>query len=87
MTFAVRVTPRSSKSEVIGEQNGALKIKLKAPPVDGSANEELIRLLAYEFDVARTQVDIVSGQTSRNKRVRISGIEPATVIAVLKAKT
>ena len=54
VTFEVRVIPRSSKSEIVGEYNGALKVKLKSPPVDGSANEELMRLLSNEFRVSRT---------------------------------
>ena len=87
VTFAVRVIPRASKSEVTGGQNGGLKVKLKSPPVDGAANEELIRVIAREFSVARSAVDIVSGQTSKSKRVRITTADPKAVIAVLKAKT
>ena len=85
--FAVRVIPRASKSEIVGEQNGALKVRLKSPPVDGAANDELIRLLSREFGVARSQVDIVSGQTSKQKRIRINGFDRAAVGPVLKAKT
>ena len=87
MTFAVRVIPRASKTEVTGGQNGGLKVKLKSPPVDGAANEELIRVIAREFSVARSAVDIVSGQTSKNKRVRIAAIDATDFVSVLKAKT
>jgi hypothetical protein len=74
ISFAVRVQPRASKSGVAGELDGALKIRLAAPPVDGEANEELIRLLAKLFNVPRQQVTLASGQTSKNKLVRVSGI-------------
>ncbi|MCI0525644.1 MAG: DUF167 domain-containing protein [Acidobacteria bacterium] len=84
ISFAVRVQPRSSKSGVAGELDGALKIRLAAPPVDGEANEELIRLLAKLFGVPRQQITLISGQTSKNKLVRVSGIsieEGAKVLA------
>ena len=74
VTFAVRVQPRASKSGVAGELDGALKIRLAAPPVDGEANEELIRLLAKLFDEPRQRIAILSGQTSRNKVVSIGGV-------------
>ena len=74
MTFAVRVQPRASKSGVAGELDGVLKLKLAAPPVDGEANEELIRLLAKLFDAPRRRIAILSGQASKNKVVSISGI-------------
>ncbi len=74
VTFAVRVQTRASKSGVAGELDGALKVRLAAPPVDGEANEELIRLLAKIFGVARGQIALVSGQRSKNKLVRVGGI-------------
>jgi uncharacterized protein (TIGR00251 family) len=74
VTFAVRVQPRASKSGVAGELDGVLKLRLAAPPVDGEANEELIRLLAKLFDAPRQRVAILSGQTSKNKVVSIGGI-------------
>jgi uncharacterized protein (TIGR00251 family) len=74
VSFAVRVQPRASRSEISGELDGALKIRLAAPPVDGAANEEMIRFLAKLFAVSRQQVVIVSGLTARNKIVRISGL-------------
>ena len=74
VTFAVRVQPRASKSGVAGELDGALKVRLAAPPVEGQANEELIRLLAELFDAPRRRIAILSGQTSKNKVVSVSGI-------------
>ena len=76
VTFAVRVQPRASRSEIVGELDGALKIRLAAPPVDGAANEELIRFLAKAFGVARAQIKIISGATARQKLLRVDGITP-----------
>lgn len=69
--FHVRVIPRSSRSEIVGEYDGALKVKLNSPPIDGEANKELIALLAKNFHVAKSDVEIISGQTSKNKQVKI----------------
>jgi uncharacterized protein len=74
VTFAVRVQPRATKSGVAGELDGVLKIRLAAPPIEGQANEELIRLLAELFDAPRRRIAILSGQTSKNKVVSVSGI-------------
>ncbi|MEP7340108.1 MAG: DUF167 domain-containing protein [Acidobacteriota bacterium] len=74
ITFATRVQPRASRSEVAGELDGALKVRLAAPPVDGEANEELIRFLAKLFDVPRRQVSLLSGLTSKNKLIRVEGV-------------
>lgn len=73
LIFSVRVIPRSSKTEIVGEHDGALKVKLRSPPVEGAANAEIIKMLAKSFGVARSAVSIISGETSRNKRVRIEG--------------
>jgi uncharacterized protein (TIGR00251 family) len=77
-SFAVRVQPRASRTAVAGilgeGDNAALKIALAAPPVDGQANEALIRFLAELFAVSRAAVVITAGAQSRNKTVRIAGI-------------
>jgi hypothetical protein len=73
VVFTVRVVPRASKSEIVGELDGALKIRLAALPVDGAANEELIKTLAKYFEVSRNSIEILSGATSKTKQVRISG--------------
>lgn len=72
--FSVRVVPRASKSEIIGVIDGAVKVRLKAPPVDGAANGELIKLFAGKLGVARSDVEIISGLTSKTKRLRVSGV-------------
>jgi uncharacterized protein (TIGR00251 family) len=86
-TLSIRVAPRSSRSEIVGFVGDELKVKLTSPPVDGAANDELIRLLAKKFGVSRFDIEIVSGHTSRQKRVRITGLGHARVFAVLKAKS
>jgi len=67
--------PRASRSEVVGEHNGALRVRIAAPPVDGAANEELVRVLAKKFGVARSAVSIVGGQSARTKQVRVEGVK------------
>jgi hypothetical protein len=84
VSFAVRVQPRASRSEVAGEIDGALKIRLAAPPVDGEANEELIRFLAKKLSVSRAQVSLLSGQTSKNKVIKIEGISASACEELIK---
>ena len=74
LLFRVQVVPRASRSEVVGEHNGALRVRLAAAPVDGAANDELRRLLARTFNVPRSSVQLVSGLDSRTKRIRIGGV-------------
>jgi uncharacterized protein (TIGR00251 family) len=69
--FDVRVQPRASRNEFAGVQNGVLRVRLQAPPVDGAANEALVAFIADELGLARRQVRIVSGFGSRNKVVEV----------------
>ena len=69
----MRVVPRASKSEVVGEFDGSLKVKIAAPPVDGAANEEVVKVIAKAFGRPRVDVEILSGHTSRTKRLRVAG--------------
>ena len=82
-TLAVRIQPRASKNGVLRMEDGSLKIRLTAPPVDGAANEALIEFLSRTLSVAKSQVEIVSGHTSREKRVKISGMGEADVTRLL----
>jgi uncharacterized protein (TIGR00251 family) len=86
ITFTVRVLPRSSKTEIVGEHDGVLKIKLKSPPVDGAANEELTRFLSRLLSIKRSNIEIISGDTSRTKRIRVSSITSARITEILQAK-
>ncbi len=73
-TLSIRIQPRASKNEVVRMEDGGIKIRLSAPPVDGAANEALVKFLAGEFGVPKSQVGIISGHTSKNKIVRIEGV-------------
>lgn len=75
--LTLHIQPRASKNEVCGIQDNALKIRLTSPPVDGAANKLCREFLAERFDVAKSAVEIISGETSRHKRVRIGGKDPA----------
>ena len=74
LVFTVRVVPRASRSGVAGEHDGALRVRVAAPPVDGAANEELVRTLARALDVPPRDVEITSGHTSKLKQVRVANV-------------
>ena len=74
VSFSVHVQPRASRCGVTGIRNGAVKIRLTSPPVDGAANEQCIDLFAGLLKVHRRHVTIITGATSRHKIVRIAGI-------------
>jgi hypothetical protein len=65
--------PRASRSEIVGEHDGALKVRIAAPPVEGAANRELQRLLAKIFKLPQNAVEIIAGTNSKRKVVRIHG--------------
>lgn len=83
--FHVRVVPRASRSEIAGVQNDALKLRITAPPVEGKANEECIRLLAERLGVKRGQVTIIAGQASRTKTVAVEGLRADQVASLIAA--
>lgn len=74
MKLSVRLTPHSSNDEIIGFENGVLKIKVRAKPIDNEANEALITVLARYLKLGKGRVSIKSGFASRNKLVEIKGI-------------
>ncbi len=73
-TVSIRIQPRASKNEIVQMGGGGIKIRLTSPPVDGAANEALVKFLSAELGVAKSQIEIVSGHTSKNKIVRIEGV-------------
>jgi uncharacterized protein len=83
VTFLVRVQPRASRSELAGEWQGALRVRLAAPPVEGRANDALRRFLAASLNVPLAAVTIARGERSRNKRVEISGATAKQVQAMV----
>jgi len=83
--FRVRVVPRASRSGIAGVQDDALKLRIRAPPVEGKANDECIRLLAELLGVKRGQVTIIAGHTSRTKTVAVEGVKADRVASLLAA--
>jgi uncharacterized protein (TIGR00251 family) len=72
--FRVRVVARASKNEIVGIHDGALKVRIASAPLEGAANAALVKLLAKQFGVSRSAIDIVSGEASKSKRIRISNM-------------
>jgi uncharacterized protein (TIGR00251 family) len=83
LIFAVRVVARALRSELAGEHDGALKLRVAAPPVEGAANEELRRTLARTLGVPVRNVEIISGETSKTKRVRVHGVTKDALLKLL----
>ena len=79
----IHVQPRASRTEVVGWHGDAVKIRIKAPPVDGAANVELIRFLSKAIGVSRQAVQITAGASARRKRVKIDGVDQEGVLAAI----
>jgi uncharacterized protein len=79
IAFAVKVQPRARKNAITGTMGDALKLALTAPPVEGRANQAVIEFFAELFEIPRSSVTIASGETSRNKVVRIACLGRAAV--------
>jgi uncharacterized protein (TIGR00251 family) len=80
----VRVIPRASKSGIAGTRDGALLVRLNAPPVEGAANSELIQVISDALGVPKRSISIVSGERSRLKRIRVEGMTEESVNAKFK---
>jgi uncharacterized protein len=78
-TFAVRVHPRAKKDAITGEIGEALKLSLNAPPLEGRANQACIEFFAKLLKVSRSSITIASGQNSRNKLIRVTGLSAEEV--------
>ena len=83
LVVAVRVQPRASRDEVVGEMDGALKIRLQAPAVEDRANDALCEYLAALLKTPKSAVRILSGERSRIKRIEIRGVTKLQVLALL----
>lgn len=81
--LSVFCQPKAARSALIGMHGGALKAKVKAPPVEGRANRALLDLLAEAIGVPRGRVALVSGEQSRNKRIRVDGVDAESALAAL----
>jgi len=84
ISIVVRVIPRAPRTEIAGLRNGALLVRLAAPPVDDAANEELLDLFARLLKCPRRSVQLASGARSRDKRVRVTGVPLAEVEAAIR---
>lgn len=80
LLLPVRAVPRASKNEIQGVHGDALKVRLQAPPVEGKANQALIRFLSDALDIPRSQFSIASGETGRNKAVLITGLSKEDLV-------
>ena len=78
--LSVKLQPRASKNEIGTPLGDELKIKVTAPPVDAAANQALIELLAKKLDCARGRVELIRGQTSRHKTLKLYGFTPEKVL-------
>ena len=87
LIFSVRVVPRASRSQIVGEHDGALRVRIAAPPVDGAANEELVLTLAKAFNVPRSAVEITAGHSSKLKHVNVLGVSPGALAAITRNGT
>lgn len=85
--LTVRVSPRASRDSIAGVHDGALKVSLTAPPVEGAANAALVALLAKALGVPKRAVRIAGGETSRVKRVEIDGVGAERVRALAAGST
>jgi uncharacterized protein (TIGR00251 family) len=74
VSFGVHAKPKSSRSKLLGIKEGRLEVALKAPPVDGAANAELLKLLAKQLGVRRAALSISAGQSGRRKVVLLQGV-------------
>ena len=83
MTFLVKVVPRASQNALVGWEGDAVKIRLNAPPVEGKANDALVRFLAETLGVSRAQIEIVAGRASRRKVVRVRGVTAQQIEKVM----
>lgn len=83
----ITVSPRASRNRIMGVHDDRLKIQLAAPPVDGKANETLVRFIADMLGISRAQVEIVGGQASRRKTVCLVGVPPHLVMLKLTPAT
>ena len=86
-TLAVRAQPGARKNAVLGEQAGSLKVAVTAPPEDGRANAALVEVLKDWLGVKRSQVELIAGQTNRNKVFLIRGMTTDALTARIASKT
>ncbi len=82
--LAVHAQPGAKRDAIVGEYDGKLKVALTAPPVDGKANEKLLRFLSEKTGLAKSALELIAGDTSRAKRILFKGLSAAELSARLK---
>jgi len=82
----VYLQPKSSKNEIVGPYRDGIKVKVTAPPIEGKANEALIRFLAKEFGISPSCVEILKGHHSREKTLKISGVVDQDLVKKILGK-
>jgi uncharacterized protein (TIGR00251 family) len=87
VTIKLRVQPRALRTEIVGQHAGAIRLRVAAPPVDGKANEECRRFLAKLLKVGATSIEIISGDSSRDKVIRVSNVSAERVLEMLDRET
>lgn len=80
----LKIVPNSSKNQFVGILDGALKIKITAPPIEGKANAQLIKFLAAKTGVSKSKIDIVSGATGKRKMLQIEGFDIDSLVSLLE---
>ncbi len=83
--LSLKVQPRASANALVGAAGNELRVKVTAPPVDAAANEALVRFLAGCFDIPRNRVELLRGNTSRHKVVKLYGLDPKTAMDRLRS--
>lgn len=83
LLISVIILPRSSKSEIVGIYNDCLKIKLKSPPVDNAANEELVRFLSEKLKMPKRNIEIVKGHRQKRKTIEIKNINESLLMGLI----
>lgn len=79
----IHVQPRASRNEIIGIHGESLKVRLTSPPVEGAANSLLVEFMAKKLGVSKSKIEIVSGEKSRHKTLRIEGVSKKEVVNIL----
>ncbi|MBM4326782.1 MAG: YggU family protein [Deltaproteobacteria bacterium] len=85
VTIKVRVTPRSARNVITGEKSGNLRIRLTSPPVEGKANQDLVKFLGKVLRIAPSSISVLRGSTSRDKTLLVTGLDLATARERLRA--
>ena len=81
-----KIIPKSSRNEIVKGEDGMVKIKVTSPPIDGKANKAVVDMLSKQFKIPKKDILIVSGEKSRNKKIRIHGISESVFLKSVASK-